>query len=203
MNTLGFSDGAIAGKLPAVSRPVLLVGGFGLPPATLARLARTLDARIAPTGLTVGCGEREAQTVVSALDGLDEPITLVGHSRGGQLALVAAARRPDAVRQVITVGTPASIGPPQRWGVPLLTAALRRLPINLALDCATGPCCASFRRDLAKPVTVSWTSLWSPIDRIVDDPLRNDADSVEVRASHIGLVTSRTGRDAIVKAMKG
>ena len=185
-----------------MSTTVLLVGGFGLPPAVLGPLARELDARIAPTGLTIGCGEREVQAVIDALDGFDEPATLVGHSRGGQLALVAAARRPDAVRKIVTAGTPTSIGPPRRWGVPLVAAALRRLPVNLALECATGRCCSSFRADLSKPVNVPWTSIWSPVDRIVPDARRDGTSSVQVRVSHLGLVTSRAGRDAIVRAAR-
>jgi pimeloyl-ACP methyl ester carboxylesterase len=200
MNTDGFSG--IHARYPC-DVTTLLVGGFGLPPQVLARLARELDARVAPTGLTIGCGEAEAQKVVHAIDEHDEPVTLVGHSRGGQLAHVAAARRPDKVRAVVTVGTPATIGPPTRWGVPAMASVLRRLPFDLALDCATAACCEQFRADLLAPLAMRWTAIVSPIDRIVplQDALVDGADErVEVRASHVGLVTSARGRAAIRRA---
>ena len=50
------------GAPPGDGRAVVLVNGFGVPPATLAPLARWLrgggwDVRIAPLGWNVGCGE--------------------------------------------------------------------------------------------------------------------------------------------------
>ncbi len=180
----------------------LLVGGFGLPAGVLRPLARDLQGTIVPTGLTIGCGEAEATKVVAAIDAAPEAVVLVGHSRGGQLARVAAARRPEHVRRLITVGTPATIGPPQRWGVPLVTAALRRLPQPIALDCATGDCCAAFRADLARPVAIPWVAVWSPHDRVVPphEATADGADSVEVHTGHIGLVLAPEGRRAIVAA---
>jgi len=186
-----------------VSQPVLLVGGFGLPPQLLAPLARELYGRVVPTGFTVGCGEALTRRVVAAIDASDAPVTLIGHSRGGQLARVAAARRADRVQRLISVGTPSSIGPPQRWGVPMMTALLRRVPNPIALDCAHGACCAEFRRDLAAPVTVPWTAIWSGRDRIVPphEARHGGADCVQVDVSHVGLVTSSRGRAAIRSAL--
>jgi pimeloyl-ACP methyl ester carboxylesterase len=186
-----------------VTRQVLLVGGFGLPPQLLSRLARDVGGRIAPTGLTIDCGEVEVAKVLRAIDTMDDAVTLIGHSRGGQLARVAAVRRPNVVRRLVTVGTPSSLGPPDRWGVRFVAAAFRRLPARLALDCATADCCAEFRADLRRAVEVTWVAVWSPHDRIVaaHEARHDGAQLVEVRASHLGLVTSPAARSAIANTL--
>jgi hypothetical protein len=183
----------------------LLVGAFGLPRWVLSPLARELDAPIVRTGLTVGCAEDETAKVLAAVDAARAPVTLVGHSRGGQLAKVAAVRRPDQVVRVVTIGTPRGIGPPDNPFISLIASALRHIPSPIGLDCATGECCAQFRHDLDAPVAAPWTAVWSRRDRIVppDDLLTDGARQIEVDASHVGLVTSREGRDAIAKVVSG
>jgi len=185
-------------------RSTLLVGGFGVPSRVLRPLARDLGGRIVPTGLTIGCGEVEAQKVVDAIDGAAGDVVLVGHSRGGQLARVAAARRPDRVALLVCVATPAAIGPPNRWGVPLMAAALRRVPSPIALDCATADCCVAFRADLARPVGVAWTAIWSRADRIVppDEARHEGATHVEVPSGHMGAVVSDASRRVIVEVVR-
>ena len=183
----------------------LLVGGFGLPRRVLTPLADELDAEIVRTGLTVGCGEVETAKVLAAVDGARTPVTLVGHSRGGQLAKVAAVRRPDRVVRLVTAGTPQAIGPPDNPFISVIAAALRHIPNPIGLDCGTGECCAQFRHDLDAKVAVPWTVVWSGRDRVVPprDLLTHGAQRVEVDASHVGLVTSRAGRDAIAKVVSG
>ncbi len=75
--------------------------------------------------------------------------------------------------------------------------------VPLALDCADGDCCAAFRADLAEPVQVPWTAIWSRADRIVPptEARHEGADLVEVKASHLGLVTTDHGRAAIARAV--
>ena len=181
----------------------LLVGGFGLPRRVLSPLARELDAQIVRTGLTVGCGEVETGKVLAAVDGARTPVTLVGHSRGGQLAKVAAVRRPERVVRLVTVATPRAIGPPDNPFIGLIAAALRHIPNPIGLDCATDQCCTQFRQDLDAKVAAPWTVVWSGRDRLVppDDLLIDGAQQVEVDASHVGLVTSREGRAAIARVV--
>ena len=143
------------------------------------------------------------------MSGIGEPVTLIGHSRGGQLARVVAARYPDMVERLITVGTPWTIGPPDRPGVALGTAVvrgLRRLGVSVmgSIDCATGECCTDYRRDLTAPLAARWVAIWSSRDRIAGEDSRPPAEAdvvLDVDASHLGLVRSEAGIAAIRSAL--
>jgi len=191
---------------------VALVGGFGAPPVLLRPLRDALrsdgnEARIAPLGLNLDCGEVTAQRLESWLDAFadGESIAVVGHSRGGQLARVVAVRRSELVARLVTVATPWSIGPPKQPGVQSAAAllrAIRRLGLNPmgALDCATADCCARFRVDVAAKPAARWSVLWSSRDRFAGDDSRPPvlADtSRDISTGHTGAVTSRQGIDCI------
>jgi pimeloyl-ACP methyl ester carboxylesterase len=129
------------------------------------------------------------------------PVTLVGHSRGGQLARVAAVRRPDAVDRLVTVVTPWTIGPPDRPGVALATRALRGLrrrgvDVLASIECADGPCCARFRDDVAATPAATWTACWSSQDRVAGADARNPSGAdrtVDLQTGHLGAVLARAG----------
>ena len=197
---------------------VVLVGGFGVPSVSLRRLRAALadaghDVRVAPLGLNIDCGERSVArllaTVERAAEERGSTVDLVGHSRGGQLALVAAVRRSDLIRRLVTVATPWSIGPPDRPGVDAVARGLRvlrRRGIDLvpSLDCATGPCCARFREDLLGTPAARWTALWSSTDRVAGDDGRppDAADaSTDIRTSHLGAVLDRDALAHITAAV--
>ena len=62
-----------------------------------------------------------------------QPVTVIGHSRGGMLAVVLAQRRAALVQRVITLGSP--IGDP--WAVsPLTQMAVRAIRRGHGLRCA-------------------------------------------------------------------
>jgi len=111
-------------------------------------------------------------------------VSLIGWSLGGVYAREIAKRCPDAVRQVITLGTPfASLGGGNHAGTvfKLLNKDRAHLPPALA-----------FRLRQAPPVPT--TSVYSKSDGIVSwrgclARKTERSENIEVTASHLGMVT--------------
>jgi triacylglycerol lipase len=189
-------------------RTVVVVPGFLASDATTRALRsamrdaghRTHHARL---GSMSGCSEVLAAELVERLEILvatsRSRVTLVGHSRGGQIAKVVARRRPDLVEGLITLGSPLT----DPWGmhlsVKLLIAtisSLGRRGIAVAgcgdAQCPFGACTTAFGEDLRGDLAddVGFTSIYSRHDGIVQwrtclDP---HARHVEVRCSHLAMV---------------
>ncbi len=110
------------------------------------------------------------------------PVTLVGWSRGGLIAREAARVAPDAVRMVITLGSPFAAPSATNVG-----PAWRRLT-GAAFPART----PEQWKALAAPLPVPSTSIYSRADGVVawraclqsEGPL---SENVEVRGSHLGL----------------
>jgi pimeloyl-ACP methyl ester carboxylesterase len=184
---------------------VLLVPGFMAGDQSLSVLAgwlRRRGSRTAGAGmlLNTDCAERAVGGIESRLRRLaeraDSRVALIGQSRGGELARVAALRNPDLVNTVVMLGSPVldplSVGPAV-LGAVRSVARLGDLgvPGMLSAECGDGPCCAAFREDLEAPLpsAVRAVSIYSRSDGIVSwraclDPC---ADHVEVDSSHTGM----------------
>ena len=193
---------------PRASRPrtVVVVPGFLATDRTSALLARSLRrsghrVERAGLGITNGCSEVLATRLLATLEtcATDRgPLALIGHSRGGQLAKVAATRRPDLVDTVVTLGSPLT----DQWGshvsLKLLIAAFSELA-GRGIDvggcgqarCPFGPCSTAYTRDLVGPAPegVELTSVFSKRDGVVQwrACLHPSAHHVEVRASHLQM----------------
>ncbi len=110
------------------------------------------------------------------------PVSLVGWSRGGIIAREASRLAPDAVRMVITLGSP--------FAAPAATnvaAAWRRMT-GTEFPART----EDELRRLAEPLPVPSTSIYSRTDGVVAwracrEPEGPGRENVEVRGSHIGL----------------
>ena len=94
-------------------RPVLLIPGFLAGDASLAVLAGWLrrrghEVRTSGIRLNVGCAGRDLDRLGVALEAIGEPAVVVGQSRGGTLARALAARDPDRVAALMTLGSPCS-----------------------------------------------------------------------------------------------
>ena len=194
------------GSRPArVSEPVLLVPGFLAGDSSLGPMSRSLRHQgfrtyRADIRANVGCTLAAAAQLEERLEEITQrrgsKVRIVGHSLGGMLARGVAARRPDLVAGIVTMGSPmlapgahhVSLARSVDLLVRLNRAGLRNL---MAEDCVAGQCAQeSFdQARAALPAEVEFTAIYSRRDGIVDwracvDPV---ATAVEVRCSHLGM----------------
>jgi pimeloyl-ACP methyl ester carboxylesterase len=192
-----------AGVAPGNGRPVLLIPGFLAGDGSLVTLGRWLRAngyRTQRAGIranvdcsTEACARLEARLEAFAVEA-GEPVALIGQSRGGTFARALAARRPDLVSGVVTLGAPTvsqlRIHPVVLAQVGLIGAlGSAKVPGMFRLSCLRGECCREFRDECTRPVEVRYTALYSRTDGIVDwrSCLDPHAELIEVRASHLGM----------------
>jgi triacylglycerol lipase len=188
---------------PGGGRPVLLIPGFLAGDgslATMARWLRTNGYRTQRAGIranvacsTEACTKLEARLEAFAQQS-GETVALIGQSRGGTFARALAARRPDLVSGIVTLGAPTvsqlRIHPVVLAQVGVIGAlGSARVPGMFRLSCLRGACCREFRDECLHPVEVPYTALYSRTDGIVDwrSCLDPHAELVEVRASHLGM----------------
>lgn len=187
------------------SEPVLLVPGFLAGDSSLGPMSRTLRHEgfrtyRADIRANVGCTLTAAAQLEERLEEITQRrgsrVRIVGHSLGGMLARGVAARRPELVAGIVTMGSPmlapgahhVSLARSVDLLVRLNRAGLRNL---MAEDCVAGSCAQeSFdQARAALPDDVDFTAIYSRRDGIVDwracvDPI---ARPVEVRSSHLGM----------------
>ncbi|MCG8926006.1 lysophospholipase [Lentzea sp. CC55] len=182
---------------------VVLVPGFGAGATSLLPAASWLRARgYTPTnagvGLTVGC---TADLLAKLLHSTEEhaertgrPVVLLGQSRGGGIARLAAARRPDLVCGLVMMGSPVLDPMGAHPSVMRVARFLTRLasagvPGLLDDDCLSGPCFDEHIKDLTDPLRVPAISIFSRRDGVVPWQLCQDpcADCVEVYSTHTGM----------------
>jgi len=188
-----------------VGEPVLLVPGFLAGDSSLGPMSRTLRHQgfrtyRADIRANVGCTLSAAAQLEERLEEISQRrgsrVRIVGHSLGGMLARGVAARRPELVAGIVTMGSPmlapgahhVSLARSVDLLVRLNRAGLRNL---MAEDCVAGSCAQeSFdQARAALPDDVDFTAIYSRRDGIVDwracvDPI---ARPVEVRSSHLGM----------------
>jgi pimeloyl-ACP methyl ester carboxylesterase len=194
-----------AGVLPGEGRPVLLIPGFLAGDGSLTTLTRWLRAngyrtRRAGIRANVGCSEAACARLEQRLEAFAEregPVTIIGQSRGGIFAKALAARRPELVAGIVTLGAPTvsqlRVHPLVLAQVGLVAAlGSGHVPGLFSLNCLRGHCCERFRTALqgSFPKDVPWTAIYSRSDGIVDwracvDPQATEC--IEVRASHCGM----------------
>ncbi len=175
-------------------RPVLVLPGFvGSDGSTLAlrRLLRRLDYHVhawrlgrnwGPTDRIIdGLGER----VRGLLEQHGQPLTLIGHSLGGVYSREIARAAPEAVRQVITLGSPVMRPPGTKSAATPLFRALSPVHSDRVRD-------ADPER-IRQPIPVPLTAIFTKSDGVV--PWRicipnagPRVESIEVRGSHSGLI---------------
>lgn len=126
-------------------------------------------------------GERLIARVEAIRDETGEKVTLIGVSLGGIMARVVAQRRPDLVREVITVSAPFA-GPPRATNV---WRAFELFTGDRVDDAAV----LAFGAEGAAPLPVPATAIWSAGDGFVNGlNCRDEAcHAIEVQGGHLGV----------------
>jgi triacylglycerol lipase len=200
-------------------QPVLVLPGFGGGDHLLAPMAlwlRRIGYGVSTCGiwLDTNCSERAMLRIERRVTELAEehsgPVAIVGHSRGGYLAKALAARRPDQVSHVITLGSglssPLDVAAPALAAVALVRAAHRVTTDRVARrGCMTATCACEFTAAYESPfpADVRLTSIYSKGDGMVRwrSCVVPYADNVEVTGSHVGLAFNRKAYRAIAHAL--
>lgn len=173
--------------------PVLLIPGWQAPEASMGPLRRLLrlkgyDARHWGLGLNRGDVEAYVDSLVPRVRTLaqaaDTAIPLVGWSLGGVIAREIAREAPDAVRCVVTYGSPVQ-------GGPIYTAASRaysadeRARIRRVIE----------ERNRDHPIRVPIAAVFSRRDTIVSWPACIDRSNPSVRHYEVDATHFSMGID--------
>lgn len=156
-------------------------------------LGRNLGAR------TIGA---DADRLFSAVEAVatetGQPVALVGVSLGGIMARLVAHRRPDLVRQVVTVASP-------------YAGDARATNVWRAFEWLTGerlsdPSVQARSAELAQPLPVPATAIWSRSDGLVSGLICHGPDepncrAVEIRSSHLGVQVRPATLRAVAAAL--
>jgi pimeloyl-ACP methyl ester carboxylesterase len=202
-------------------RPVLLIPGFLAGDGSLATMTAWLRRngyRTSRAGIrsNIGCSEEACGKLEERLEQLalryEQPVAIVGQSRGGLFAKALASRRPDLVSGIVTLGSPLknmfAVHPLVLAQIGLLgtLGTLGTRPGLLSMRCLKGECCSRFRDALAGafPEDVGYLSIYSRSDGIVNwraclDP--EAGEHVEVVSSHCGMSVNAAAYAATAQAL--
>jgi pimeloyl-ACP methyl ester carboxylesterase len=201
--------------------PALLIPGFMAGDASLQTMTgwmRRLGYRTSRAGirLNTDCSSAALERLEARLETLveryEQPAAIVGQSRGGTFARALAARRPDLVSGIVTLGSPLidqlAVHPLVMLNVRVMSKlGAAGLPGLFTPDCFDGECCAELRDSLeeAFPSEVGFVSIYSRSDGIVDwrsclDPA---AEHVEVDSSHCGMSVNAGVYRVTARALAG
>jgi triacylglycerol lipase len=208
------------GLPPGDRRPVLLIPGFMAGDASLGTMAQWLRRAGYCTHRTgiranLDCSEEACKRLEARLEHMadrhDERVVIVGQSRGGVFARALAARRPDLVSAIVTLGSPTqsmlAVHPLVLAQIGLVSAlGTARLPGMFRVSCLRGACCEDFRSAMTGPFPddVGYVAVYSRSDGIVDwrSCLDPEADEcVQVSASHCGMGVNAQAFLAVANAL--
>jgi triacylglycerol lipase len=201
--------------------PVVLVPGFMAGDTTMllmSRHLRRLGYRTYRSTMhaNVGCTQEASYALERRIEAIsirrERRVTVIGHSLGGLLARGIAARRPDLVDGIITMGSPVlapgAVHPVLAFDLAVVIA-LRRAGLGSMMgeDCTSGDCARlSWEQSQERlPEDIAYASIYSRRDGVVDwrsclDPL---ADTIEVRTSHLGMAFDPAVLDIISGTLAG
>lgn len=186
-------------------RPALLIPGFLAGDSSLNRLGAWLHQggfRSHRSGTTwnVSCMEPKVENMVQRLERITDeagrPATIIGQSRGGVFGRAIAARAPDLVDTLVTLGSPTTDQLAIRMRARLSVRTVSTLgslgvPRLFTKDCLDGECCAASRADLEAPLSseLDYVGMYSKRDEVVrwQACLDPRAKHVEIPSTHLGM----------------
>ncbi len=208
------------GVPPGERRPVLLIPGFMAGDLSLGAMSSWLRragycTHRAGMRANFDCSGEACTRLEARLEHMaerhDERVILIGQSRGGVFAKAVAARRPELVEGIVTLGSPLrsqlAIHPLVLAQVGLVSAlGTAHVPGMLSLSCLRGKCCRPFRAAIEGPFPedVGFVALYSKSDGIVKwesclDPAADEL--VEVSTSHCGMGVNAQAFVAVARAL--
>lgn len=189
-------------------RPVMVLPGIINSDGANFALRRLLDRlgyRAHGWALGANLGVRtighEAERLIARVEAVHaeagEPVTLIGISLGGIMARVVARRRPELVREVITISAPFA-GPATSTNVWRVFELLTGQRIG---DAAV----RDFQEEAAGPLPMPSTAIWSRSDGFVNGLIcRNqNCHPIEVRSSHCWVQMNPRVLTAVARVLAG
>ena len=176
--------------------PGFMAGDSSLAP--LAGLCKWLGHKTFFTGIKSNsdCPRETARLLEQHLKRIHEDegrVVVIGQSLGGVYARELAARRPELVERIITLGSPVELSDDSTS--PLLSAMAVRIARlrNLEEGCLTHACPCGMRMSERIPEEVPTTVVYSKTDGVVhwtsciDRSGANNVENIEVLSSHCGM----------------
>lgn len=194
--SLAVSMGTLLATAPrGDGHPVLVLPGFMTSDTSTRVLRRFLkslgyDAHTWNLGRNLGPraigaqGEKLVERLREVHEATGQKVSLVGWSLGGVMARLLSRRAPDAIRQVITLGSPFN-GSPKSSNVWRLYELMSGSKVD-------GVHTQDMIAEIAAPPLVPFSAIYSKADGVVAWETCQDAptatsESIEVHGSHIGL----------------
>jgi pimeloyl-ACP methyl ester carboxylesterase len=199
--------------------PVILVPGFMAGDGTLGPMSRHLrwlgyrtyrSLMHANVGCTQEASETLERRIETIADKRGRKVSIVGHSLGGLMARGIAARRPDLVDAIVTLGSPilapGAAHPLLLFDLKMVTRLqLAGLGTMMGEDCTSGACARSSWEQAQVPLATgtSFTSVFSRRDGIIDwrSCLDPQATTVEVSTSHLGMAFDPVVLDIVTETL--
>lgn len=199
--------------------PVILVPGFMAGDGSLGLMSRHLRKQGYRTYRSsilanVGCTREATDALEIRVESIaarrGRKVTVVGHSLGGLIARGLAARRPDLVDGIVTMGSPI-LAPGAAH--PILVFDLKMvhhlhrfgLAGFMGEDCSSGECARVSWEQTRTPLApqVAFTSVFSRRDGVVDwrSCLDPRSATVEVSSSHLGMALDPRVHDVVTRAL--
>jgi pimeloyl-ACP methyl ester carboxylesterase len=142
-------------------------------------------------------GERLFERIAELHAEAGQTVTLIGVSLGGIMARLAAHRHPELVREVITISSPYA-------GDPRATNVWRAFEW-LTGDKIDDPAVVARRAEVAAPLPVPATAIWSRSDGLVAGVICHSSDcrAIEVHSGHLGVQVKPEVLRAIAEVLGG